>query len=126
MRSIGIILRRWGHGPSVYFLRRHPGPSSETKDARASGVGGGGFNDSLGALARSGGVVFPVHLGLLVPGLGSRDYLGSRGQLANIPLFVRPSTGYQPKACRWLVQAKRAEAAADVKPGWLPGSALLR
>ena len=44
---IDTILRRWGHGPSLYLLRRHPGPPSETKGARASGARGGGFNDPL-------------------------------------------------------------------------------
>ena len=131
---IDIILRRWGHGPSLYLLRRHPGPPSETKGARASGVGGGGFNDPLLACAfsrcRVPGTLGSVGTWPRLPGLS----LGAAVQLANIPLFVRPSTGYQPKpatagyrteSLSLAVQAKRAEAATDVKLGRPPGPALL-
>ena len=89
---IDTILRRWGHGPSLYLLRRHPGPPSETKGARASGVGGGGFNDPLLAPAfsrcRVPGTLGSVGTWPRLPGLP----LGAVVQLANIPLFVQPST----------------------------------
>ena len=51
MRYTCIYLDGEDTVPPHRLLHRHPGPPSETKGARASGVRGGGFNDPLDSVS---------------------------------------------------------------------------